>query len=482
MKLRVRVNRLTRRVELEGPQPTLTQLSTRVTDDVLPSAGISTDTEFTLSLNGTEPLVDTGQTLSSCGVVSGDMISVILPQSSSSSAQSCEGADDRRREAAVDVQKDAGGASTSSAERAEDPDMEAMQGGEEEEEEEEEVMGLFIPEPMLLCEAEDGTVPHSLETLYQNAQCQSKDDCAVLAAHVLMLETGFQLQGSNGRRADMPTGWRPAKGLYRLQYTHPLCEDIPAHMVLVKMEELLVVHGALKTSGTPKNTIKVDLKTDAYVSDEWPGGNPSVTYRDLPKLSRLFKDQLAYPLIATAREVLGLPALFGLSTLPPELLLRILRLLDVRAVLTLSAVCRYLYTVAQDSSLWKHLLQRDFRSINTSHLAGIQTDTNHSGSAWKELYKDRYQRRKLLCRPCIRPYHRIIPMPMTPYPRPFFPPGIIGGEDDETLGIPPGIFPRPRYDPISPLGDPDPGRRFPRDRRSRRWEGNRAMDVRRGFI
>ena len=37
--------------------------------------------QFTLSLNDTESLVDADQTLSSCGIVSGDLISVIQPQS-----------------------------------------------------------------------------------------------------------------------------------------------------------------------------------------------------------------------------------------------------------------------------------------------------------------------------------------------------------------------------------------------------------------
>ena len=56
---------------------------------------------------------------------------------------------------------------------------------------EEETMGIFIPEPMLCCEAEEGEVPHSLETLYRTAQCNNASDCLLLAAHVLLLETGF---------------------------------------------------------------------------------------------------------------------------------------------------------------------------------------------------------------------------------------------------------------------------------------------------
>lgn len=42
---------------------------------------LSADTEFSLSLNGSELLTDTGQTLASCGIVSGDLICVVLPES-----------------------------------------------------------------------------------------------------------------------------------------------------------------------------------------------------------------------------------------------------------------------------------------------------------------------------------------------------------------------------------------------------------------
>lgn len=39
-----------------------------------------------MSLNGAELLTDTGQTLSSCGIVSGDLICVTLPESAAASA------------------------------------------------------------------------------------------------------------------------------------------------------------------------------------------------------------------------------------------------------------------------------------------------------------------------------------------------------------------------------------------------------------
>lgn len=64
---------------------------------------------------------------------------------------------------------------------------------------------------------------------------------------------------------------------------------------------------------------------------------------------------------------LGLPALFGLAVLPPELLLRILRLLDIQSVLSLSAVCTHLQSSTQDATLWRYLLHRDFRGTSASY-------------------------------------------------------------------------------------------------------------------
>lgn len=57
---------------------------------------------------------------------------------------------------------------------------------------------------------------------------------------------------------------------------------------------------------------------------------------------------------------LSLPVLFGLAVLPPEILLRILRLLDVPSLLRLSSVCSHVYNVSADSTLWRHLYRRDF--------------------------------------------------------------------------------------------------------------------------
>ncbi|XP_072528534.1 F-box only protein 7 isoform X2 [Salminus brasiliensis] len=424
------------------------------------------------------------------------MISVILPQSSTCSAppqpstpQTAIRAADQQstqRSHTVSVMQssshEAGSSKSSSSYNSRDstyqPEaVERMERGENEEE----AVGPFVPEPMLCCEAEQGKAPHSLEMLFQAAQCHSSSDCLLVAAHLLLLETGFLPQGCDVRAGEMPGGWRTAGGVYRLQYTHPHCENSLVSVVAVPMGQTLVINAILKTSSSLENARKLVLKPEAYVTEAWTG-NAGTAYREMQKLSRVFKDQLAYPLIATAREALGLPALFGLAVLPPELLLRILRLLDINSVLSVSAVCTHLHSSAQDPMLWRHLLHRDFRVC-------IRLDSEHRDTDWKELYKRRYKQKKDLSRCRMRcypypmpPIYPLTPVPTPPVPFPLHPPGIIGGEYDERLSIPQGIFPRPRYDPIGPLPGHEPGMGMPFGRRSLRPGGSRPADIRRGFI
>ncbi|CAK6978032.1 F-box only protein 7 isoform X2 [Scomber scombrus] len=481
MKLRVRVNKQTSRVELAGEEPTLKDLIDHIKDTVLSSLGLSADTDFSLSLNGSERLSDTGQTLSSCDIVSGDLVCVILPESaavaaaaastssstSTSSASSSSSTENRSRQTAA-MSSDQRSSIRSSS-RAAQPESE----------EDSEVLDAepSVPswEPMLCSEAEDGEAPLSLELLYHNAQTSSPSDAIMVAGNLLMLETGFTPQGGELRSGGMPVGWRSAGGVYRLQYSHPLCENSLAMVVAVCMGPVLVINATLKVNETVDTVRKLCLNPCSYVTDDWPGESAAAAFRDLGKLSRIFKDQLAYPLIAAAREAMALPVAFGLAALPPELLLRVLRLLDVRSVVRLSTVCRHFHASTVDSSLWRHLCRRDFSS---------QTSDRSRDTDWKELYK-RFYKTRCDIRHVAR--HRSLPPFLRnprdifgPVPVPLHPPlpGIIGGEYDQRPNLPRGLLPRPRYDPIGPLRD-QVGRPLSDFRRPM---GSRPTDARRGFI
>ncbi|XP_070848503.1 F-box only protein 7 isoform X2 [Chaetodon trifascialis] len=482
MKLRVRLNRQTSRVEVLGEEPSLKELADHIKETVLPLHGLGAETQFSLSLNGSELLSDTGQTLSACGVVSGDLICVVLPEpaataasasasaSASSSASSAntrtsstENQQTRQAAAMTSIQPGGGGGvsavPTESEETADTLDPEPSSSG---------------WEPMLCSEAEEGQAPPSLELLYRSAETASPSDAVMVAGHLLMLETGFVPQGCELQAALMPGGWRSVPGVYRLQYSHPLCDGGRAVVAAVSMGAVLVINVTLNVEQTVDLVRKLCLDASAYVTSAWPGQSAAAAFRDLKKLSRVFKDQLAYPLIAAAREAMALPAAFGLAALPYELLLRVLRLLDVCSVVRVSSVCRHLNLAAADSTLWRHLYRRDFRGSDPGGLR--HTD-------WRELYKQLYKRR------CAQRAARGIPVPpfyprdiFNPAPLPTFPPlpGIIGGEYDQRPNLPRGLLPRPRHDPIHPPRNQD-GRPL-NDLRRAGPTGRRSVDVRRGFI
>ncbi|KAK2834623.1 hypothetical protein Q7C36_015324 [Tachysurus vachellii] len=432
MKLRVRVNKQTSRLELEGPEPTLTQLSTQVKEVVLPSAGLS-NSNVSADHNTTQTQHNS-QLQSPAGLSTHQSDTSSSHESPDSTCATCE---------------------------TEETDMDRGEA-------EQEAMGLFIPGPMLCCEAEEDKVPPSLETLYQTVQCNSTSDCLLLAAHVLLLETGFLPQGCDVRAGEMPNDWHAIDCLCRLQYFHPFCENSPVQMVGVLKGQTLIIKTIMKTNGAEEFSQKLALNPDDYVTKEWAGGNAGLVYRDIQKLSHVFKDQLVYPLIARAREALGLPALFGLTVLPPELLLRILRLLDVPSILKLSEVCRYLHSVTHDALLWKHFVYRDFGA-----------DTEHRNTDWKEVYKKKFKQMRHN-HFGIPPYYYYINDPFPDLPNSSnFPHGVIRAEDYQRLALFQAILPRHHYDLIGRfLGyDPPVGHHLPRPGRRQAAHFRNPQDI-----
>ncbi|KAJ4922840.1 hypothetical protein JOQ06_006504, partial [Pogonophryne albipinna] len=290
MKLRVRILRQTSRVELSGEDPSLKDLSDLIRETLLSAHGLRSDSAFSLSLNGSELLSVAGTTLSSCDIVSGDLICPsVVPA-------------------------------------AADPPMEA-----------------FPPrpctwDPLLCSEASGGQVPLSLELLLVSAPPSCPADAVMVAAHLLMLETGF---------------------LPQLHYSHPLCENSRVMVLAVTMGPELVINATLQVGEKVDTVPKLCVKPDGFLTPRWRGEIAAAAFKDLSKLSRLFKDQISYPLIAAARAAMSLPVVFGLAALPPELLLRVLRLLNVQSVLSVSSTCKHLNICCQDASLWRHLAHRD---------------------------------------------------------------------------------------------------------------------------
>ncbi|XP_020659318.3 F-box only protein 7 [Pogona vitticeps] len=507
MKLRVRVQKQTAALELREAEPTLGDLRAHLGQTLLPGWGYSSDSKFAITLNNKDFLVGDQETLASFGIVSGDLIHLVLedadaarrlcspcsstqpqnnhePSTSAAYQSQSRNPDNGTHNGHIidhtvqgDVQMSDSTAG-SSQEFASETDLQ-------------EAVGSYPSEPMLCCEATDGQVPHSLETLYHSAECASASDALIVVIHLIMMETGYVPQGTEAKSTLMPEKWRN-KGIYKLQYTHPLCENGFAALTCVPLGDLIVVNAMLKIVGDIKSVKRLQLLPASFISFQ-NSANVAEVYKDLQKLSRLFKDRLVYPLLAAARQALNLPDVFGLVVLPLELKLRVLRLLDVRSLLSLSAVCRDLYTASNDQLLWRFIYLRDFRDP-----VARSRDTD-----WKELYKKKWKQKK----DALKWRHMMflppppLPIPLHPnplYPNPFppdplYPPVIIGGEFEERpmppyIGDPihslfpasielPSQYPPhgPHFDPFVPFQDPNPT--LP----GRATRG-RPIDSRRAFI
>ncbi|NXU53327.1 FBX7 protein, partial [Turnix velox] len=525
MKLRVRLQKRTAPLEVQGAEPTLEELRAQLRLALLPAWGYSSDTEFSITLNGKDALTEDQKTLASYGIVSGDLICLLLEEvdgqpnlppatlpplknghetstltpnrSQVNSPKEGPNEQSNKWKAHVEVKE--------SDKRAESS-LELPSGLISEDADLEEGTGSYPSEPMLCSEAADGEIPHSLEMLYLSAECTSATDALIVLVHLLMMEAGYLPQGTEAKAVSMPEKWR-GNGVYKLQYTHPLCEEGSAGLTCVPLGDLVAINATLKINKEIKGVKRIQLLPASFVCFQEPEKVASV-YKDLQKLSRLFKDQLVHSLLAAARQALNLPDVFGLVVLPLELKLRIFRLLDVRSLISLSAVCHDLYTASNDPLLWRFMYLRDFRDP-----IARPRDTD-----WKELYKKKLKQKKEALRwrhmmflpptPHPIPFHPNPfypnPFPPAPFPaNPFYPPTIIGGEYDERPTLPyvgdpinslipgpgegPGQFPpfRPHFDPIGSLPGANPtlpGRASPNDRFPPRPSRGRSIDIRRAFI
>ncbi|XP_022080220.1 F-box only protein 7-like [Acanthaster planci] len=507
MKLRIRSGGgRTEKVDFDG-DPTVAEVKESVAQAFGHHAA-----DFELSLNGREALAP-DSSLSHVGIVSGDLLRIIwtnegaveirIPQDQASGSQTC-GAVETARGSKPDSVESAMEVSSSSQDRThpdrarqtvplvshdrtsqpsapttttgDAPDLSGCRAAAKDEGED---MRRSVSEPMLCRSATDCVIPQRLRALYTENRPRTMNEALCIVLHVLMLETGFYakvkvesgdgsltgstIDGSPGTssekqlktsskddaassvaKAGMPAGWRVA-GVHKLHYCHPSCEGAVCSIACLSVGKKTIVHGL--TAGKANFTLQ--LKPSNYVANV--GEQPA--YTNLPQLSRLFKDVIAYPLLQTTRSELGLVPLHGLLALFPEIQLLILSFLDVGSLLNVSEVCRQLYNMAADGSLWRQLLLRDFGSKESE-----------GSRNWRELYKQRYKRKKELERYQRNLIDRSTPVtpgmfyppPSRPPTVPGYPPGYRGGDYD--LDPFAGLAPAHHF-PIrrDPRGMPFPG-------------------------
>lgn len=237
-------------------------------------------------MNNKDALTGDEETLASYGIVSGDLICLVLEDdfpSSTDSERSSLQSNDQPSLAASSPQASIpdeqwSDSSQGQATRSDAWSDDSMEGPSQNVEAGsildamgmEEDSGCCPLEPMLCSETEDGQVPHSLEMLYQSAGCSSISDALIVLVHLLMLESGYIPQGTEAKAVSMPEKWK-SSGVYRLLYTHPLCEGGTAALTCVPLENLIIVNATVKIDGGIKNVKSVQLQPRSYICGVEPG-------------------------------------------------------------------------------------------------------------------------------------------------------------------------------------------------------------------
>jgi len=299
----------------------------------------------------------------------------------------------------------------------------------------------------------------------------SSMDKVAATLHAFMLELGFINLATDIVQIIVPDGWKTPAG-YVSKYKYPSKPEPPIVLNVTSMGQILKVHG---TNLSTKETFSSSIKVSIFVRKE-DDKDPSIK---LGALSTKFKNDVGVPLQNAVRSELGLP-INGLMGLPPEVLINVLRNLDLQSLTKVSLVNSQLNSLYKEKSIWKKLFLKDFGFRCIERKISIDKSEN-----WYQFYKDEYLIKKQYT--SIREESRPR-LPMFPYPNlssdpgpPGGPmvPGIVGGDYDRFpggMGIGPGPnlrLPRPRFDP--------PGPNFPQFPPGRRGGGSFGGGLGGGF-
>lgn len=488
MKLRAVFNKRREVLELQGDALTLGNCR----EAICRKFGFR-ENSFHLSLNGRDFLVNDSVSLTGLGIVNGDLIYVVSNTQEQEGAQTSQTADfasssnlrclnnvgqqDHLAQHAGSVAETTSVASTShccNTTLGISKNKDAHRGKQTQQH-------LSRKSYVLLCR--DG-IPDALQEMYELANVGTIHEAAWVIVYFLMLETGYSIlvedsmdvtSNEKSDRVVLPVNWKK-NGIARLKYTHASCPGLTCSVTCTSLGPHVMVHG-LADSVPNSEVFQCRLQPTDFVRGnvDLKANGAAAVYYNLHRLSRLVKDQVSYPLLSFMRAALGLPQLCGLMSLPVEVKLLILGKLPVQYILKVSQICRELLSVANDSTLWQHLVFRDFRRT-----------VKEQARNWKEEYISLYKQKQSQDQLAKQV---ILPMPET-YPHGYimgaqpsrgdtYPPGIIGGHGDlfpnlpfrpggfnPVPGLPPGAgMPRPRFDPFGPLPGmhpiPGPPRRGP---------------------
>ncbi|XP_076091852.1 F-box only protein 7-like isoform X1 [Mytilus galloprovincialis] len=338
------------------------------------------------------------------------------------------------------------------------------------------IVNKCLSEPLLCRDSVQGAVPPLLVKVYIESDVTSTHEALVIVLHILMLESGYipvqtsDQSTASGRSDMMNADWkRGSPASYTLKYTHNSCSDTDIFtLVCLKMGKLLIIHGR----SPDKEDIPLNITFCDFIQSI--DGEINKVYKNLPKLSMIFKDNISLPLLQTYRQNHGFPVLSGIMSLSHEIKLTVFSFLDVPSTVRMMDTCKDFQQICKDRYLWRRHYLKDFGNRQNNDLS----------QDWYTIYKTEFQLRKqrekdrrrflsqmtCIVPPVFRPDHD----PGFPNPLPSYPPGMIGGDFDlfpqfqgpggvggfggRRSGHNPLQPLQPRFDPLGPGHSFRPGR------------------------
>ncbi|XP_060812003.1 F-box only protein 7-like [Bombus pascuorum] len=187
-------------------------------------------------------------------------------------------------------------------------------------------------------------------------------DYIVALIIVLLAEAGFYLSPSYSDRPQcpkllyIPKNWKSRDtGIYEMYFQLESVPDIECKLVVIPLGDTLILNFFSLMDG--KTTYSISVQTLKYVNPY--SSDLYGRYMNLKAISHRFKDQLSTPV---RRDVFIKAGIMGpsLETIPIELKLRILRLMDAYSVTRMAQCCKAFHDICSESQLWKDLICRDF--------------------------------------------------------------------------------------------------------------------------
>ena len=235
--------------------------------------------------------------------------------------------------------------------------------------------------PLYLQDYQDGTeLPSYLDGMM--VHCQSEFHCLCVVLHSLMIESGYILSLPDGQQLSGCLQSKTAS----FDYTHPAADGLQFSMTCNPLGPYLIVNGLVHPcSETEEILLTLKLRKSEFIdkctlSDNGKISNHSKVYKNLSKLSHVFKEKISYKAVDNMRTELKLPPIHGFLSLFPELLVRICTHLDMVGLCRVAQTCHRLNEIASDNNLWRALFIRNFQS----------QPSEIGDKPWKELYKNHH--------------------------------------------------------------------------------------------